>query len=250
MRPHAGIWLTCLATAALVAGCGSSGPREPVARAQAVAYADEVNLRGADVPGWKESDFTSGESTPDAESFTATKCYGGASPHRWITWQHSAHYEEGDASLYSEVLVMPTAALASRDAAAGLSARGFACYKKEQSPETVDVGGGSTEVRRAYLIRRGPPTVTRLPSPLPGVPDSFEWRTSWTEVIPAPPTPPDVHLPHLPPDTLRIYQDTLGFVAGPAEITLYAKDLERPVPERLELQAVTAIYHRAETHKL
>ncbi len=243
--------LALAAIIALVAGCGSSGstssaPGVRVTRAQAVAYAREVNLRGADVPGWDESGFTSGEATPDAESFTATECDGGVSPRGWIALVHSAHYHEGTAGMDSAILVMPTAALASRDAAAGLSPRGFACYKKSQSPETVNVGGGSTEVRRAYLIQRGRPTVTRLPSPLPGVPDSFKWRTSWTELL----GPPGVRRFGIAPSVLRIYEDTLGFVAGPAEITLYALGFERPVPGRTELHVLTAIYRRAEAHKL
>jgi hypothetical protein len=240
---------TCMAlsaTAMLMPGCGGSGrassgnANTPVTKAQAAAYADAVNLREADL-GWERVRSGGVEKVSRADVVFA-HCYRGVDPHRWVVLTYSTRYgKTGDASagsMQSNVLVMPTAALAAEDAKAMLSARGFACFAHEQAPATIRTASGK-------VIRRGRGTVTRLASPLPGVADSFEWRTTWTRVLPVQ-RPRRLHISF----TLSSYADVLGFLAGPAEVELTSFSVEKPLPIATELQALMAIYKRAEEHKL
>jgi hypothetical protein len=180
---------TCIAlsaTAVLVPGCGGSGrasssnPGSPVTKAQAAAYADAVNLREADL-GWERL-RPGGEVKVSRPAVAFSRCGGGVDPHRWVVLTYSTRYgktgEASAGSMQSNVLVMPMAALAVEDAQAMLSARGFGCFARGQARATIRTASGK-------VIRRGRGTVTRLASPLPGVADSFEWRTTWTRVLPA-----------------------------------------------------------------
>jgi hypothetical protein len=237
----AATWLVLSATAALIAGCGksSSAPSgvasEPVTRERAVAYADAVNLREADVLGWERFEPGAEVKLTRAEIESA-RCEG-RDPRRWLVDRHSRVFgKRGTGYMLSVVAVMPTAALAVEDTKAGLSARAFDCEAREVAPATTHLANGK-------LFDRGPGTLSRLASPLPGVSYSFEWRATWTHVL----GPPDSFGPAV---TLRSYEDLLGFVAGPAEIQLISHSTENPLPIATELQALTAIYRRAEAHKL
>jgi hypothetical protein len=149
-------WMALSVTAVLVPGCGGSGRASssnastPVTKAQALAYADAVNLREADL-GWERVRL-GGKVKVSRADVVFARCYGGVDPHRWVVLTYSTRYgKTGEASadsMQSEVLVMPTAALAVEDAGAMLSARGFGCFAREQARATIRTASGRIIHRR------------------------------------------------------------------------------------------------------
>jgi hypothetical protein len=81
-----------------------------------------------------------------------------------------------------------------------------------------------------------------LPDPLPGVPSAFEWRVTYTVTR-------ESHR-RIAPISLTTYLDFFGVSDGPAEIRLRTRGYGAPLPAATERQALTAIYDRAEAHKL
>jgi hypothetical protein len=235
LRPGAVLGLL-VPIALLVTACGSSTqPRgsasaKQITKARAVAYADELNLREADILGW-EREASGGPAKVVPALLAESKCEG-RNPYLPLVVLFSPIYgQRGTGNMRSQVAVAPTAALAESDARAGLSARAFRCFAKAVAPATVSLAGKPFD--------RGPGTLTRLASPLPGVPDSYEWRITWTRSF------------RLGPQyDIKSYEDLLGFVAGPAEIDLAVRSVDRPLPEATELQALRGIYNRAKADGL
>jgi hypothetical protein len=53
-----------------------------------------------------------------------------------------------------------------------------------------------------------------------------------------------------PRHATRIYSDALGFVYGPAEVSLYATGVGTPVASATERHLLSLLYGRAKAHKL
>jgi hypothetical protein len=233
------------------AGCGGSAAttssvarRDRVSTAQAVAYASLVNLGHADLPGWASID-AGGASAPSPAEVAAARCAGGVSPHRWVANVYSASFHSAAAgSLYSEVLVWPTAAVARRNAQAEASARGLACDRLQAADEHAYRAS-------AGLLRRSLVSLSALPASSAGVSTVFAHRTIWTDEYSA------RHQGRLRrngvklgPTTLSSYEDVFGFVVGPAQVELVASNVKQPMSAATEGDALRAIYDRAEAHEL
>jgi hypothetical protein len=106
---------------------------------------------------------------------------------------------------------MPTAAVAARDYTN--------CLRSAYAP-------GSRQAGLSAL----PPTSSL------GLPQSFAVRQTMS-------FPASLHQAHL-------YADVLGFVYGPAEVSLIATGIARPVPSELEQRLLSLLYSRAKAHKL
>jgi hypothetical protein len=131
----------------------------PITRGNALAVADAINLRLSDMPGSQQTadPFTARQRTLDAE---LERCIGAGVPDsQAFAIVNSPSFVTAGASpttIGSQVKVMPSAALASSDANAGLDQRGLACISTQLSAlvrpslaKNEKVGGA----RAAFLPR-------------------------------------------------------------------------------------------------
>jgi hypothetical protein len=208
-------------------------------------------LSEADVPGWIRE--TSGDELKVARTnVEAARCAGAVDPNRILVNRLSPIYhqpqagaEEHVGSMYSVVLVWPTAALAAKNANAFLRPRGVACVARGKPHELTykAVGGG--------VVRRVRKSISRLPDPFPRAPASFEFRTIWTEHIPAKPHYKSrLGTFSFPAETASFYEDELGFVLGPAQVVLVTLSHVQSMPSTTEQDALMTIYERSEAHRL
>jgi hypothetical protein len=249
--PHRGAWLAAAGLAAIVSGCGGgTGVRthsdeKPLTKAEASAGANTVNLSEADVPGWIRRE-SGGEFKLTRAYVEGARCAGGVDPHRILINRHSPLYHRPQqGSMYSTVLVWPTAALAAKNANAGLSPRGLACFTREEPRERTYKENGA-------VVRQVRKSLTRLPDPLPRASSSFEFRTIWTNHYPAQPhfkSPFGTTIP-IPAETGTVYEDELGFLLGPAQVFLVTLSSLKAMSPSTEQDAFMTIYERAVAHKL
>jgi RHS repeat-associated protein len=129
----------------------------------------------------------------------------------------------------SAVEVMPTAAFAARDNAVARSARGRACLARALPEQS------------SGPLRYGPVSVSSLPNVLPGADGSFGLRLT-TTVIGRNLRGGEIRT--------RVYIDAFGFVSGPAEITLTAFGVSRPVPSATEQRLLPLLFSRARERQL
>lgn len=235
--------LLLVATGALAAGCGSSGGSSassgsPIAgtsitKARAVAYAQAVNLGAADVPRSSIIKAEGEGKAPTVAGVEFERCAGGMSPERRIVDMHSSSFRVASASkggrVRSAVEVMPTAALAARNNAVARSARGRACLARALPEQSTG------------RLRYGPVSVSSLPNLLPGADGSFGLRLT-TTVIGRNLRGGEIRT--------RVYIDVFGFVSGPAEISLTAFGVSRPVSSATEQHLLPLLFSRAREHKL
>jgi hypothetical protein len=229
----------------LAAGCGSSdnasvtsttAASTAISKAQAIAYAQEVNLVAADIPGAtaRSQEHESAEARPAGVEFA--QCAGGVSPRLRVANIDSAKFRIGKKTeptqVKSSVEVMPTAALAAHNYRALGSARGRACIA-HLVPHILE--GASTG--RALF---GPATTSLLPNLLATGKASFGVRVSTTLIAIV--RGKQVRLP--------IYLDVFDLLAGPAEVSMSASGIAHPPPKATERRLLSLLYTRAETHKL
>jgi hypothetical protein len=124
---------------------------------------------------------------------------------------------------------MPSAALAARNNAVARSARGRACLARALPEQSTGP------------LRYGPVSVSSLPNLLPGADGSFGLRLT-TTVIGRNFRGGKIRT--------RVYIDVFGFVSGPAEISLTAFGVSRPVPSATEQHLLPLLFSRAREHKL
>ena len=214
-------------------------------RAQAVAYADAVNLNAGDLsPGWL-AEQPAGVFKPTPAIVAAARCAGAVEPRDWVLYSHSPTYEEEQERdggwLHSTVLVFQTTEASSRNAAASESARGLECSSRAEQAHTSP----RTVVGTRAVFK----SLSRLPDPLPGVEGAVAWRTTLTEYMRA--YPSNVLPGHeVPARTVTVYEDWLVAGAGPAEIELVAVRPGEPMNTTTEDDALSTIYARAEQHLL
>jgi hypothetical protein len=230
------ILVALVTTAMLLAGGGSSshtsstsasvGANAPITMARAAAYAKAVNLEPVDLPGMSVQS-PEGDAPAGPLGGEAARCAGAVNPDLMVARIRSANFSGAAHELIrSEVIVWPSAALATRDRLVGRSQRALLCAQRLISREFAQRIGVKFHVGQAR--------VSRL-APLPGVPGSFGIRIE---------TPiPGAH-------TGSNYVDAVAFVHGRSSVTLYATGILRPVPAATERRLLSLLHSRAETHKL
>jgi hypothetical protein len=243
--------LACVVLAlALLTGCGKSlhasssrspAPRSaastpakaPPTKTQALAFARSVNLTPADVPAFTATAPQRPES--DAEKRLEQqlhRCAGPVGASGEVAQVSSSRYRlrRGilDLAVSSEVGVARTAAAANRELAAIRSARVRSCFShyldlllresrfRGATPQPVSIAAGSP--------------------PAPGASGSFGWRITATYSIRGIP--------------LSLYVDILGFVLGPARVTLVSSGALRPFPAAIQQRLFSVLLTRAKARAL
>jgi hypothetical protein len=207
--------------------------------AQALAFAHAVNLTAADVPGFTPSHKQNSESAAERRLQQQLRDCGGAAGERAL--QHSrgtlAEASSPDFELHrgvlaltvsSEVSVSHTSAEAAATLAAIRSPRLRACFSRYLSSLLKSQHySGATVV--GVSIASGSP-------PAPGTTGGFGWRVTATLAIRG------IHV--------SFYFDILGFIDGPAQVTLDSSGTVRPFPARAQEQLYSQLLARARAHSL
>jgi hypothetical protein len=221
-------------TAAVDPNNPTTGGGSPT-KAQATAFADAVNLTAGDLPGYTVSPTAESALQAASESAELYRCAGVADWRPPVAEVSSKTFMgsgpegeeliEGEEQIRSSVAMMPTAALAARDLAAIRSKGGEACLEKALSKGASEGSGGQTP----YV------SVSRAEDPLKAsdVDGSFEYEmsTSVSQESGA---------------TLVHWIDILGFVKGPAEVTLTAGGSSGYVAPETEQHLLSVLFKRAQ----
>jgi hypothetical protein len=239
-----------LLAAILLAGCGGGGshhpangaakrPRShgPAARAptrdQALAFARAVNLTAADLPGFRHGPKRDTE-TQREKRFTdrlrrcagvggsASAGRGGALAER-DSGSFRLRRDVLDLSVSSEVSVERRADLAARELAVIRSRRVRDCFASYLNLVLRSQSHAGATLK-PVSIQAGTP-------PAPGATGSFGWR------ITEPFTVRGVRL--------SLYVDILGFVIGPARVTLVSSGAVRPFPAGIQQRLFALLLARA-----
>jgi hypothetical protein len=246
MRRTTSSLLALSVTAMLLAGCGSSthvsstspptrAPK-PISSAQAVAYANAVNLRAADVPGLQAALHK-----PRAE--TANGPFGAAMDRCQsaavragdvfaISSQRFVHLSLPLQSVGSGVYYFNSETLAHEYLATASTPRFAACVKTLAADEPKTVTREGSKVAEPMFSR---PRLLPLPVSLPGV-QTYGLRLA-------------VRSPLGRRGSVGSYTDFLSFVTGDAVITLTAVGQGRPFPAAGEQRLLALLHDRAEAHK-
>ena len=232
-----------LALAAGLAGCGggtskpsssaSSPPSavadvKPLSAAEAKALAKAVNLRPADLPGFKASSEGEHEAAAEKrENHHFLKCVGAAASHSPLLEAGSMNFEHqssfSDESARSDVEVAATPAIAAEELAATRSSRARSCLSIFLSRLFRSKG--------EHEFTLGSLSVTGITPSAPGTSGSFGWHVS-TSII--------VHGLGVP---LRF--DFLGFGYRTAMVVLFDLGLPKPFPEAKEHELFARLIGRA-----
>jgi hypothetical protein len=238
-----------LTTATLLAGCAGKGHSNgagastqakssgaghgTVTRARALAFARAVNLTTADLPGFRHSPKHDAETQREKRfSERLRRCAGvGASAAAGasgaVAEQDSGSFrlrrDLVDLSVSSEVSVERRADVAARELAVIRSKRVRDCFASY-----LDLVLRSQSHAGATLK---PVSIQAGTPPAPGAAGSFGWR------ITEPFTVKGVRL--------SLYVDILGFVIGPARVTLVSSGAVRPFPAQIQQRLFALLLARA-----
>jgi hypothetical protein len=240
LRPYALLTLGAL-VAACASGCGSgSGQTGSTAAApralshssptlaQAVAFARAVNLTAVDVPGFTASSTHESETEQEKRlQRRLRQCAGPIGSGAALAREQSPAFKlkQGilDLGVSSEVAVARTSALAASELAAIRGARVRACFS-----HYLDMLLNSKNSHGAQL---SPVSIASGTPPAPGAAGSFGWRITAGFTV----------------DRVRLslYVDILGFVVGPARVTLVSSGALRPFPAAVQQRLYGLLLARA-----
>jgi len=214
-----------------------------ITEAEATAYARAVNLRASDFPKLHPASPTDGSEDNERDDRELARCAGATYPSPAIVDIESGALErEGPGEVQqvrSDVEVMPTVAVATRENAA-LRLRGKDCFARllpsalaRQADDRVDVSGV---------------TVSSLPDLLPSAPGGFALRIAMT-FTPSRSTAQEVAYTAASHPTairrVRAVIDLFAFRDGPAQVGFMAMGVGRPVPAFIERDTISLLYKRA-----
>jgi hypothetical protein len=265
VRVAFGISLAIASSMLLATGCGTGSDAASASRAspstsktdtsvkeaQAITYAQAVNLRAGDLPGLVTvGGSRSSENAPlgglGSACHVVTAPAGSLGAVSSPTFQrrqqstgHTTSYLPVEA-VSSGVYVVRSAALASREIAevraAATSSAVVICLRRHLEDERANVGSEGAKVG----VPAGKPLfsdvqVSVLPSPVQGVP-AFGLRISADFAIKVPGTK----------GASRYYEDFFGFATGPAVVVLSETSSPRPFPAATERRLLSLLHSRAE----
>jgi hypothetical protein len=214
-------------------GTTPSAPGEGPSHESAAAFARAVNLTSDDVPGFTPSEKHNSSSTREKRlEHAMLQCAGVASKTKGVLEESSKDFELKrqilDFSVSSEVSVQASAAQALHGLDAIRSPHVRSCFSHYL--QLIFKG------ERVKGATAGPVTIQAGTPPAPGTSGGFGWRVTATFTV---------HGVKLP-----IYLDFLGFVDGPAEVTLLSSGLLRPFPASIQQHLFSLLLSRAKAHKL
>jgi hypothetical protein len=240
---RATISLALLLAAASLVGCGGHGraPRAgtgrraasggPLTQARALAFARAVNLTASDVPGFSAARRSAPPPRKRAEG-ELFRCAGGRGAPRHgragdVAQAGSPSFElrRGiiDLGVSSEVGVARSPALADAELAALHSGRVRACFQRYL--DSVLAAG------RPSRTNVGPVAIESGSPPATGAAGSFGWRVRASF--------------RLDGVSVPVYLDLLGFVYGPARVTLVSSGALRPFPALAQQRLFSLLLLRA-----
>jgi hypothetical protein len=247
VRPRT-IVLAFAVSCGLLTGCGGGASRSPatgaeavakgaapttsLTKSQALAFAREVNLTAADVPGFTASAARESKLPRERQAEREMlRCTGSGGPAGGFPRASSKDFEFKhdvlDLSVSSEVGVAPTAAVAGEELAAIRSARIRGCFSRYLDELFVGQQFGGAAVK-PVKIESGTP-------PAPGTAGSFGWRVTAT-----------LTLHRL---NISFYMDMLGFVYGPARVTLFSSGALVPFPAQIQQRLFSLLLARAHAYR-
>jgi hypothetical protein len=228
-----GLALACGLTACGGAGHASrkSAParsRSAPTHAQAAAFASAVNLKPADVPGFAPSSNRQAESSHERSLQRQLQTCAGPLPSGGavLDAQSPSFKLKADVlelSVSSEVAVARTGALAANALSALNAPRVRRCFSQYLN---LLLAGERYRgaVPKPVSILTGTP-------PAPGASASFGWRVTVSFVLKG--------------ITVSLYSDILGFVVGPARVTLVSSGTLRPFPAAIQQRLYSLLLARA-----
>ena len=220
------------------AGAGASASRaRALAHARGLAFAHAVNLTAADVPGFSASREQHAKSrTERLAEHDLYQCAGarggGSQVHADLANAGSPSFElkRGiiDLSVSSEVGVERSPALARAELQVIHQPRVRVCFKRYLQAVLAGRRAAGARVEGVSIESGNPPA--------PGTAGSFGWRVSATFGVRG------VRIP--------VYLDLLGFVYGPARVTLVSSGALRPFPAVAQQGLFELLLRRAKAHPL
>jgi len=206
-----------------------------VSRSQADAFARAVNLTIADVPGFlvKPHEARAKSAAEQALQARLRRCVGsvpglGGGEAERSSPEFARSGSALQQTVSSSVSFAPSAAAAKRELALLRSSHTRVCLSSYLHLLFSTGRFGNGAVKRVSIVQGTPPAA--------GTSGGFGWRI--TAVL-------QVH-----GLTLPFYLDALGFVYGPAEVTLQSTGLLVPFPAQAEEQLFTLLLARARAHPL
>jgi hypothetical protein len=228
------------ATTPSKSGTTPSSPSQAPSHESAVAFARAVNLTSDDVPGFTPSEKHDNSSAHQKNlEHAMLRCAGIGAETGVIAGTGKGVLEESskdfelkrqiiDFSVSSEVSVQASAAQALHGLQAIRSPHVRSCFS-----HYLSLIFKSEQVKGATA---GPVTIQAGTPPAPGTSGGFGWRVTATFTVPGGQVP--------------IYLDFLGFIDGPAEVTLTSSGLLRPFPASVQQHLFSLLLSRAKAHKL
>ena len=229
--PNPSSTLAVLACAGLIAGCGSSSSSSGSAPSKAAATkaANQINLKPADLP---QSTATPNPNTPGALDSQLASCAGTSPPGSAIVNLNSPTLDVGSGlqqqSFSSNVKVMPSKAVVSKDLAAIQSGKAQACIKS-LLPKAIAQSAGSR-------VKFSDVTITPLAPSASGADGSFGYRVTISASASG--------------QRLAIIVDEFGAAVGRIELTLNDFGIGKPVASATESQLLSTLVGRAVANKL
>lgn len=210
------------------AGSRTGGADRPFTKAQANAFVRAVILRAGDLPGFRVSTEHEHETATEKHlTGEMVGCIGGGGFTKGLAAASSQHFEREtgafDQGVHSEVTVAQTAAMAARELALIRGKRARACMSHFFGLifKGVQYRGATFGL---VAISQGFP-------PAAGTAGSFGWRVTAALRL---------HGLQIP-----IYVDIVGFVYGPAEITLFSSGAPEQFPAATERRLYALLVKRA-----
>jgi hypothetical protein len=220
-------------TASSPAATHAPGAASAISKPRALAFARAVNLTAADVPGFT---VTKGRESKTARERQAERemlrCTGSVRSGEGLASAGSKHFELKrdvlDLGVSSEVGVAQSTAQADGELAAIRGSRIRACFSRylEEVFQGQQFGGAAV---RSVSIQAGTP-------PAPGTTGGFGWRVTAT-----------LNVRHV---KVSFYMDILGFVYGPARVTLFSSGALLPFPATIQQRLFLALLDRAKAFRL
>jgi hypothetical protein len=210
------------------AGIGASPTRS-----QAEAFARAVNLKSADVPGFMASPRHEAETPQEKQLQRRLRaCVGRVRVGGGVIEDQSASFKfkRGilDFGVSSEVAVARTAASAASELAAIRGERVKRCFSRYLDLLLQSQRHAGARLRPVDIVSGTPPA--------PGANGSFGWRIIASFTVQR--------------FKLSLYVDILGFVLGPARVTLVSSGLLRPFPATVQQRLFGLLLARASSRPL
>ena len=219
-------------TSALAAKSGPAASAQ-LARRRALAFANAVNLTASDVPPFTPSSQNESSSRSEQQAERQLRrCAGPVASSRGLAEVSSKNFQlKRDVlqlGVSSEVDVAASSAQAAKNLAAIRSAHVRSCFSRflEELFKGPQFAGGAV----------GPVSIESGTPPAPGTTGSFGWRAIAAFTVQG--------------ITVHLYLDMLGFVDGPAQVTLFSSGVLRPFPATVQERLFSLLLVRAKAHRL